>query len=121
MIKSYQICCSKCNNNHNFYRYGKDKYGKQKYICRVRGYQFAPDSQVEKPERPYMRPYPTCSVCGKAMFLYHGNKYYSNYKCSNKKRAILFLYPYLPPSRHLPYKLSGKTNFRRMPLLRLPR
>ena len=44
MAKSYQICCPKCNNRQNFYRYGKDKHGNQKYLCRVCGHQFAPDA-----------------------------------------------------------------------------
>ncbi|MDQ0202600.1 IS1/IS1595 family N-terminal zinc-binding domain-containing protein, partial [Pectinatus haikarae] len=42
MTKSYQICCPKCNNHQNFYRYGKDKDGNQKYLCRVCGHQFVP-------------------------------------------------------------------------------
>jgi rubredoxin len=86
MAKSYQICCPKCNNHQNFYRYGKDKYGNQKYLCRVCGYQFAPDNPATgKLGRPHIRSYPTCPVCGKAMFLHHDHKYYSNYQCCDKK------------------------------------
>lgn len=33
-MKSYHIRCPKCNNNHSFYRYGKDSNGYQKYLCR---------------------------------------------------------------------------------------
>ena len=43
MTKSYHIRCPKCNNNHSFYRYGKDSDGYQKYLCRNCHHQFAPD------------------------------------------------------------------------------
>ena len=31
MAKLYQISCPKCNNKTDFYRYGKDSHGHQKY------------------------------------------------------------------------------------------
>lgn len=43
MMKSYHIICPKCNNNHLFYRYGKDSDGYQKYLCRNCHHQFAPE------------------------------------------------------------------------------
>ena len=52
MAKLYQIHCPKCNNNHSFYRYGKDKAGFQKYLCRKCGHQFAPDAPAGKPGKP---------------------------------------------------------------------
>lgn len=42
-MKLYQIRCPKCNNNHLFYRYGKDSDGYQKYLCRNCHHQFAPE------------------------------------------------------------------------------
>lgn len=42
-MKSYHIRCPKCNNNHSFYRYGKDSNGYQKYLCRNCCHQFAPE------------------------------------------------------------------------------
>ena len=116
MAKSYQICCPKCNNHQNFYRYGKDKYGNQKYLCRVCGHQFAPDAHAaDKPGRPRVRPYPTCPVCGKAMFLHHDHKYYSNYQCCDKKCGHSIFVP-KPAAVTAPSmsKLSGKTDFKRM-------
>jgi hypothetical protein len=116
MTKSYQICCPKCNNHQNFYRYGKDKYGNQKYLCRVCGHQFAPDAHAaDKPGRPRVRPYPTCPVCGKAMFLHHDHKYYSNYQCCDKKCGHSIFVP-KPAAVTAPSmsKLSGKTDFKRM-------
>ncbi len=53
MAKLYQICCPKCNNKTDFYRYGKDKYGYQKYQCKKCRHQWAP----EAPSRP--RGYPS--------------------------------------------------------------
>lgn len=41
-MKSYHIICPKCNNNHSFYRYGKDPDGYQKYLCRNCLHQFTP-------------------------------------------------------------------------------
>jgi transposase-like protein/rubredoxin len=116
MAKSYQICCPKCNNHQNFYRYGKDKYGNQKYLCRVCGYQFAPDNPATgKLGRPHIRSYPTCPVCGKAMFLHHDHKYYSNYQCCDKKCGHSIFVP-KPAAISAPSmsKLSGKTDFKRM-------
>ena len=115
MAKSYQICCPKCNNHQNFYRYGKDKYGNQKYLCRVCGHQFAPDAHADKPGKPRVRPYPTCPVCGKAMFLHHDHKYYSNYQCCDKKCGHSIFVP-KPAAVTAPSmsKLSGKTDFKRM-------
>ena len=49
MVKVYQTHCPKCNNNHSFYRYGKDKSGFRKYLCRKCGHQFAPDAPSGKP------------------------------------------------------------------------
>ena len=85
MAKLYQIHCPKCNNNHSFYRYGKDKAGFQKYLCRKCGHQFAPDAPAGKPGKPRTRPYPSCPVCGKATFLHHDKEHYSNYRCCDKK------------------------------------
>jgi rubredoxin len=116
MTKSYQICCPKCNNHQNFYRYGKNKYGNQKYLCRVCGHQFAPDAHAaDKPGRPRVRPDPTCPVCGKTMFLHHDHKYYSNYQCCDKKCGHSIFVP-KPAAVTAPSmsKLSGKTDFKRM-------
>ena len=82
------ICCPKCNS-HSFYKYGKDKFGNQKYQCRICKHQFAPSYQ--KIDRP--RKYPSCPVCGKSTFLNHDYDDYSNYRCSDKNAIILFFKP----------------------------
>jgi len=43
MQKIITVKCPKCNNNHNFHKFGKDKFGNQKYRCLVCKHQFAPD------------------------------------------------------------------------------
>ena len=82
MMKSYHIQCPKCNNDHSFYRYGKDPDGYQKYLCRTCQHQFAPERPRAREE--HRRKYPPCPVCGKA-FLHHDHEHYSNYRCGDKK------------------------------------
>ena len=82
MMKSYHIQCPKCNNDHSFYRYGKDPDGYQKYLCRTCQHQFAPERPRAREE--HRRKYPPCPVCGNA-FLHHDHEHYSNYRCGDKK------------------------------------
>ena len=121
MTKLYQICCPKCNNNHNFYRYGKDPDGYQKYLCRGCRHQFAPDRPSVAREgegqtgRPRKRPYPSCPVCGKASFIHHDYIHYTNYRCGDKRcKHSFFAFKsnaIAPPSMSA---LFGKTDFKRM-------
>lgn len=69
------IYCPKCNS-HSLYKYGKDKFGNQKYQCRKCKHQFAPDfilcdSKGAKPLPPEQRKYFSCPICGKSAFLHH--------------------------------------------------
>ena len=68
MAKVYQVSCPKCNNKTDFYRYGKDVHGHQKYQCKKCWHQFASDTPVGSLGRPRERPSPASSVCEKAMF-----------------------------------------------------
>ena len=111
MQKLYQFRCPKCNNSHNFYRYGKDNLGFQKYLCRNCSHQFAPDH----PSSRSVKNYPRCPLCGKASFLHHDFEHYSNFRCGDKKCYHSFFVhkpsAILPPSMS---KLVGKTDFKRM-------
>lgn len=111
MAKLYFICCPKCNNNHSFYRYGKDSSGFQKYLCRNCNHQFAPD----KPSVKRFSKYPHCPMCRKASFLHHDYKHYSNYRCCDKKCNHSFFVhkqsAILPDSMS---KLFGKSDFKHM-------
>ena len=84
LMKSYHIQCPKCNNDHSFYRYGKDPDGYQKYLCRTCQHQFAPD-RLRSEGANCRRKHPPCPVCGKASFLHHDYEHYSNYRCADKK------------------------------------
>ena len=113
MAKLYQVCCPKCNNKTDFYRYGKDAHGHQKYQCKKCGHQWAPDT----PERVYTRTknYPACPVCGKATFLHHDREHYAHYTCSDKKcRHSVFVPKPTAISAPSMSKLFGKTDFKRM-------
>ena len=114
MVKSYHFSCPKCNNNHSFYRYGKDKDGYQKYLCRNCHHQFAP-------ERPRaegancQRKYPPCPVCGKASFLHHDYQHYSNYRCCDKKcNHSFFVWKATAITNPSMSQLFGKHDFKRM-------
>ena len=111
MAKSYQLRCPKCNNENNFYRFGKDAGGYQKYLCRTCRHQFAP----ERPKLMHQRAYPSCPVCGKASFLHHDYEHYSNYRCCGKLCRHSFFAPkgssIAKPSMSA---LFGKTDFKRM-------
>lgn len=111
MQKIVSIMCPKCNNIHNFYRYGKDSDGLQKYLCRKCNHQFVPS----KPSKITQRKYPDCPVCGKYSFLHHDYEHYSNYRCSDKKCNHSF---FVPKSNAFSStsisKLFGKSDFSRM-------
>jgi len=102
--------CPKCNS-HLLYKYGKDKFGNQKYQCRICNAQFAPDNPNKRTERKY----PSCPVCGKASFLHHDFLHYSNYRCGDKKCNHSFFV--IKPTAKLPPSMSnilGKSDFKRM-------
>lgn len=114
MEKLYQIRCPKCNDKTDFYRYGKDAHGHQKYQCKKCRHQWAPEARREI-GRPRTKNYPSCPVCGKATFLHHDKEHYSNYRCCDKKCGHSFFMP-KPTAISAPSmsKLFGKTDFQRM-------
>ena len=119
MQKSYHFMCPKCNNNHSFYRYGKDLSGYQKYQCRNCKHQFAPDNpgagQVGRPLRPERRKHPSCPMCGKASFLHHDYDHYSNYRCGDKRcNHSFFSWKQTAIASASMSNLFGKHNFKRM-------
>ena len=114
MQKSYQIRCPKFNNSSNFYRYGKDILGFQKYQCRNCFHQFAPDRPKSQRVR-ILHKYPSCPKCGKASFLHHDYQHYSNFRCGDKKCYHSFFV--LKPTAISPASgstLFGKTDFSHM-------
>ena len=109
--------CPKCNSSHKFYRFGKDKSGNQKYLCRKCNHQFTlallpPEKRGR--ECSEIRKYPSCPVCGKASFLHHDYPTHFNYRCCNKKCNHSF---FAAKNVELPDTVSslfGKTDFKRM-------
>ncbi|MEY8573156.1 IS1 family transposase [Oscillospiraceae bacterium 21-37] len=61
MEKLYQIRCPKCNNKTDFYRYGKDTHGHQKYQCKQCRHQWVPEARREI-RRPRTKNYPSCPL-----------------------------------------------------------
>jgi len=117
MEKVYQFRCPKCNNNHKFYRYGKDPDGYQKYLCRSCSHQFSPDRLAGegKTGRPRQRPAPSCPMCGHSSFLHHDYEQYSNFRCCDKRcyhSFFVFKGNAIAPSSMS--ALFGKTDFKRM-------
>lgn len=118
MQKIVSVSCPKCNNSQKLYRYGKDKFGNQKYQCRKCFHQFAPDRPVTRAGGllpPEKRKYPSCPRCGKATFLHHDYDFYTNYRCCDKKCNHSIFVP-KPTAISAPSmsKLFGKTDFKRM-------
>ena len=92
------ICCPKFNSL-SLYKFGKDKFGNQKYQCRNYKHQFDPIHIKSNSSRKY----PSCPVCNKASFLHHD---YDNYSFFRVK-----------PNLNLPTSMSnivGKDDFKRM-------
>lgn len=118
MMKIVHAICPKCNNNQNFYRYGKDPDGYQKYLCRCCHHQFAPDRPSVAKEgvgQTGRRKYPACPRCSKASFLHHDYDYYSNYRCSDKRcNHSFFVVKSTAVADSSLSSLFGKTNFKRM-------
>jgi transposase-like protein/rubredoxin len=119
MQKIVTAKCPKCNNNHSFYRYGKDAFGNQKYLCRKCNHQFAPDrgskATEEEGQTGRPRPYPDCPVCGKASFLHHDHEHYSNYRCCDKRcNHSFFAWKNTAVSTPSMSQLFGKHDFKRM-------
>ena len=109
MAKLYQVCCPKCNNKTDFYRFGKDLHGHQKYRCKRCWFQWAP----ETPPKERNLNYPSCPVCGKATFLHHDREHYSNYSCCDKKcNHSLFVPKASAISAPSMSKLFGKKDFK---------
>ena len=109
MVNIISHRCPRCNS-HSLYKYGKDKFGNQKYQCRDCLHQFAPDA----PKKDNPRKYPSCPICGKCSFLHHDYDDYSNYRCSDKKCNHSFFQA--KPTVKLPPSMSniiGKHEFYR--------
>src|SRR5512137_320804 len=104
------LACPRCFSRH-LQRFGKDLLGHQKYQCQDCRRQF-----TLEPSRFWSTgKYPRCPVCGKATFLHHDYKYYSSFRCGDKRCYHSFRVPKTfdiekPSSSNI----VGKINFKRM-------
>ena len=82
---SFNLICPRCFSK-DLYRFGKDKDGYQKFQCKSCKRQWTPTKPIKpaKPRSTY-RKYPPCPRCGKATFLHHDYKLYSNFRCGDKQ------------------------------------
>ena len=107
-----KIKCPRCNSS-KLYKFGKDPYGYQKYQCRDCRRQFSTKPKSNTTTRNSK--HPRCPKCGKASFIHHDYKHYTNYRCSDKKCYHSFFIA-KPTDIDNPSSsnLSGKTDFKRM-------
>ena len=114
MAKLYQISCPKCNNKTDFYRYGKDSHGHQKYqlqkVLASVGTGNAGACLYSNEELPFLSQFaarqPSCTMIGSTT---------AHYTCSDKKcRHSMFVpKPTAILLRPCPNSLV-KTDFKRM-------
>lgn len=102
------VQCPKCNST-NIYKFGKDLNGLQKYQCQCCKRQFTLLSKHTSPK------YHSCPICGRSTFLHHDYKFYSNFRCGDKKCNHSFnviKYANVPCSSS--DDIIGKASFKRM-------
>ena len=80
-----KIRCPRCNSDA-WYKYGKTKNQKDRYLCLVCNRQFVPGT---KREEPVARP--TCPTCGKTMHVYMRNSRYTRFRCADYPECRTFL------------------------------
>lgn len=108
------VQCPRCFSE-DLYKYGKDKYGHQKYQCKECYRQFAPKTLKQRKSKKNNRKYPSCPKCGKATFLHHEHQYYNQLRCCDKQCNHSFIIP-KPVSIAKPSytNVKGKTDFKGM-------
>ena len=105
-----KILCPRCFSSA-LYKYGHDKHGKQKYLCRQCKHQFIAAKHSPKASKS---PYPKCPICGRSTFPWHRYDTYIHFKCSSKKCNHSFKLPIAPPDSLLVYcDLPGVHSFKR--------
>lgn len=105
-----KITCPRCQSS-NLFKFGKDKFGNQKYQCKDCKRQFSPASLKKRK----LRNYPRCPLCGKGTFIHHNYTNYINYRCNDKKCNQSLLVP--KPTAISPASnctVEGKLDFKGM-------
>lgn len=73
------ITCPRCFSK-SMYRYGKDKFANQKYLCRNCRHQFT----LQPKHLDSSNPNPLCPICQRKTFLWHTYDTYLHFKCNSK-------------------------------------
>lgn len=81
---SPDIICPVCHSNA-VYKYGKNKTGKQRYICLICNKQFMPGVTKSILSNP------KCPSCGKQMHVYKNESGFLRYRCSDYPHCRTFL------------------------------
>ena len=103
------LACPRCFSRH-LHRYGKDFTDHQKFQCQQCHRQFTIRNYPNKSLK-----YPHCPVCGRASFLHHDYKYYSNFRCGDKSCSHSFRVPkFFEIEKPSSAKVFGKSDFKRM-------
>lgn len=77
--------CPDCGSDA-LYKYGKTRFGKQRFLCLMCKRQFTwPSERVEWKERP------VCSSCGAPMHFFMKKAGYIRFRCSNYPKCRTFL------------------------------
>ena len=84
------VSCPHCFSD-SIYRYGKDKHGHQKYICRKCNHQFTLEPNQTRTSK---KGYPKCPVCGRNTFAWHKYDSYIHFKCNSKKSGHSIKVPF---------------------------
>ncbi len=79
------ICCPECSADA-YYRYGKTRQGKQKYLCLMCGRQFTPGRKREE-----VRERPACPACQNSMHVYKREGDGIRFRCSSYPKCRTFL------------------------------
>ncbi|MHC1743907.1 MAG: IS1 family transposase [Syntrophobacteraceae bacterium] len=80
-----RICCPACSAD-TYYRYGKTRQGKQKYLCLMCGRQFTPGRKREE-----IRERPACPSCQSPMHAYKRETGSIRFRCSSYPKCRTFL------------------------------
>ena len=87
------IFCPHCFSK-SIYKYGKDRHGNQKYLCRDCYHQFV---TVKKQFNKQNSGYPVCPICGRKTFLWHRYPHYIHFRCVSKKKHHSIKVPIAAP------------------------
>jgi transposase-like protein len=79
-----EVQCPSCDSEA-YYRYGKTRSEKQRFLCMICGRQFSNDAKKHE-----IKGKPSCPVCGNPMYLYKINDDIIRFRCSKYPKCKAF-------------------------------